>query len=180
MLIAVDLEIPFPRPLVYATYRDQLEEQVAYMDSVDRVEVKSRRQEKGQVYCVNEWHSKTQIPTPIRAVLGEKLFSWTEYAIWNESDLTVKWHIQTHVFTEAVSCAGSNRFRAEGNQTIVEHRGELKIDPEKLTEIPWLLRGQIAKLSEKFLGQQTEENLKQMGEAVRKELEKVKPEKDHE
>ncbi len=26
MLIAVDLEIPFPRPLVYATYRDQLEE----------------------------------------------------------------------------------------------------------------------------------------------------------
>ena len=58
MLISLDLEIPFPRPLVYVTYRDQLEEQVAYMDSVDRVEVTSRRQEKGQVYCVNEWHSK--------------------------------------------------------------------------------------------------------------------------
>ena len=173
MLIAVDLEIPFPRPLVYGTYRDQLEEQVAGMDSVDRVEVKSRRQEQGQVYCVNEWHSNAQIPTPIRAVLGEKLFSWTDSAIWNESDFTVRWQIQTHAFTEAFSCEGSNRFRAEGNKTIVEHRGELKIDPEKLTEIPWLLRGKIAKLSEKFLAQQTEGNLKQMGEAVRKRLEKT-------
>ena len=172
MLIAIDLEISFPRPLVYVTYRDGLKEQVAQMDSVERVEVKSRRQEQEQVYCVNEWHSNAQVPTPIRAVLGEKLFSWTESAIWNESDFTVRWSIQTHAFTEAVFCAGSNRFRAEGNKTVVENRGELKIDPEKLTEIPWLLRGQIAKLSENFLGQQTEENLKQMGEAVKKELEK--------
>ena len=172
MLIAVDLEIPFPCLLVYVTYRDRLEKQVAYMNSVERVEVKSRRQEPGRIYCVNEWHSKVQIPTPIRAVLGEKLFSWTESAIWNESDLTVQWQIQTHAFTEAVSCAGSNYFRAAGNKTVVENRGELKIDPEKLTAIPWLLRGQIASLSEKFLVQQTTMNLQQMGAAVRQELEK--------
>ncbi len=172
MLIAVDLEIPFPRPLVYGTYRDRLEKLSEYMDSVESVEVKSRSQEEGQVYCVNEWHSKTQIPTPIRAVLGKKLFSWTESAIWNESDFTVRWQIQTHAFTEAVSCAGENRFRAEGNKTVVKHRGELRIDPQKLWSIPWFLRSQIAELSEKFLAQQTEGNLKQMGNAVRKELEK--------
>ena len=172
MLIAVDLEIPLTRPLVYGTYRDRLEKLSEYMDSVESVEVKSRSQEEGQVYCVNEWHSKTQIPTPIRAVLGKKLFSWTESAIWNESDFTVRWQIQTHAFTEAVSCAGENRFRAEGNKTVVEHRGELRIDPQKLWSIPWFLRSQIAELSEKFLAQQTEGNLKQMGNAVRKELEK--------
>ena len=172
MLIAIDLEIPFPRPLVYVTYRDRLEEQVAQMDSVDRVEVKSRRQEQGKVYCVNEWHSKTQVPTPIKAVLGEKLFSWTESAIWNESNFIVRWQIQTHAFTEAVSCAGENRFRAEANKTVVEHRGELRIDQQKLWSIPWFLRSQLAELSEKFLAQQTEGNLKQMGDAVRKELEK--------
>ncbi len=173
MLIYLDLEIPFPRPLVYMTYRDQLEEQVAYMDSVDGVEVKSRRQEKGQVYCINEWHSQAQIPAPVRAVLGEKLFSWTEYAIWNESDLTVQWQIQTHAFTEAVSSAGENRFLAEGNKTVVEHRGELRIDPEKLNQIPWFLRSKIAQLSENFLAQQIEVNLKQMGEGVRQVLEKT-------
>ncbi len=180
MLISLDLEIPFPRPRVYVTYRDQLEEQVGYMDGVDGVEVKSRSQEKGQVYCVNEWHSKTQIPTPLRVVLGEQLFSWTESVIWNESDFTVRWQIQTHAFTEAVSCAGSNRFRAEGNKTVVEHRGELRIDPQKLLSIPWFLRSQIAQLSENFLVQQTKTNLKQMGEAVRKELEKLESEKDNE
>ena len=143
------------------------------MDSVDRVEVKSRRQEKGLIYCVNDWHSNAQIPALVRAILGEKLFSWTEYGIWNESDFTVRWQIQTHAFTEAVSCAGENRFLAEGNQTLVQHRGELRSDPQKLWGIPWLLGSQIAQLSENFLAQQIEPNLKQMGAAVRQELEKT-------
>ena len=173
MLISLDLEIPFPRPRVYVTYRDQLEEQVGYMDGVDGVEVKSRSQEKGRVYCVNEWHSKATLPAPLRGVLGEKLFSWTEYGIWNESDFTVRWQIQTHAFTEAVSCDGENRFLAQGNQTLVEHRVELRIDPQQLWSIPWFLRSQIAKLSENFLVQQIELNLKQMGEGVRQELEKT-------
>ena len=173
MLIAVDLEIPFPRPMVYLTYRDQLEQLVKYMDSVDSVEVKSRRQEKERVDCVNEWHSNAQIPAPVRAVLGEKLFSWTESEIWNESDFTVRWQIQTHAFTEAVASSGENRFRAEGNKTVVEYRGELRIDPEKLTGIPRFLRSQIAELSEKLLAQQIFGSLKQMGEGVRQELEKT-------
>ena len=172
MLITVDLEIPFPRPLVYMTYRDQLEEQVCYLESVETVEVKSRRQENGVVYCVNEWHSKAQIPAPIRAVLGEKLFSWTEYETWNQSDFTVRWQIQTHVFSEAVFCAGENHFLAEGNITRVQHRGQLRIEPQKLVGIPWFLRSQIAKLSENFLAQQIEPNLRQMGEAVRQNLKK--------
>ena len=173
MLISLDLEIPFPCPLVYVTYRDQLENLVKYMDLVEGVKVKSRRQEQGKVYCVNEWQSNAQIPAPVRAVLGEKLFSWTEYAIWNESDLTLKWHIQTHAFTEAVSSAGSNRFRAKGNKTVVEHRGELRINPQKLWSIPRVLRNQIAELSEKFLAQQIEGSLKQMVEGIRQELEKT-------
>ena len=172
MLISLDLEIPFPCPLVYVTYRDRLEKLVEYMDLVESVEVKSRRQEKGRVDCVNEWQSNAQIPAPVRAVLGEKLFSWTEYAIWNESDFTVKWHIQTHAFTEAVASAGKNRFRAEGNKTLVEHRGELRINSQKLWSIPRVLRSQIAELSEKFLEQQIEGSLKQMVEGVRQELEK--------
>jgi len=173
MLIAVDIEIPFPRALVYRFYRDQLEKQVEYMDIVDRVEVKSRRQEKGEVYCINEWYSNAQMPAPVRAVLGEKLFSWTDSAIWKESDLSVRWQIQTHAFTAAVACAGENCFRGEGNKTVVEHRGELKIDPEKLWSIPGLLRSQIASLSEKFLVQQIEGSLKQMGAGVRQSLEKT-------
>ena len=173
MLISLDLEIPFPCPLVYVTYRDQLEKLVKYMDLVEGVKVKSRRQEQGKVYCVNEWQSNAQIPAPVRAVLGEKLFSWTEYAIWNESDFTLKWHIQTHAFTEAVSSAGSNRFRAKGNKTVVEHRGELRINPQKLWSIPRVLRNQIAELSEKFLAQQIEGSLKQMVEGIRQELEKT-------
>ncbi|MDJ0687063.1 MAG: hypothetical protein QNJ41_00995 [Xenococcaceae cyanobacterium MO_188.B32] len=55
----------------------------------------------------------------------------------------------------------------------MEHRGELRIDPEKLTGIPQVLRSQIAELSEKFLAQQIFGSLKQMGEGVRQELEKT-------
>ena len=52
MLISLDLEIPFPCPLVYVTYRDQLEQLVKYMDLVEGVKVKSRRREQGRVHCL--------------------------------------------------------------------------------------------------------------------------------
>ena len=173
MLISFDVEIPFPCALVYVTYREQLEKLVAYMDLVEGVEVKSRHQEQGRVDCVHEWHSHGQIPAPVRAVLGEKLFSWTESEIWNESDFTVRWQIQTHAFTAAVTSSGENRFRAEGNKTVVAHRVELRIDPEKLRGIPPVLRSPIAEVSEQLLAQQIVGSLKQMGEGVRQELEKT-------
>ncbi len=166
MIISADTCISFPRPLVYATYRDKLIELIPYMPNVRSIQVKSCRQEAGLVYYVNEWHGGGEIPAAARAILSEEILCWTEYNTWNEADFTEDWHIKTNAFTDAVRCVGKNRFINDGNSTKVEMRGELVIDPEKIKGFPSFLIKSIAHVVEEFLGSKIKPNLLQMGEGV--------------
>ncbi len=173
MIISVDAHIPFPRPLVFQTYRDKLQELLPYMDNVHHIEPKSLHKENGRVVCTNEWHGGGDIPTIAKAFIDEQMLSWTEHNIWNEADFSLEWRITTHAFTEAVSCFGKNHFLEQGNTTIVENRGELVIYPEKIEGIPDFLSSQVAGFVEDLLSQKIGPNLTQMGEGVRRYLEKT-------
>lgn len=173
MLITADLQIPFPRSLVYLTYRDQLVELVPYMPDIRSVEVKSRREENERIYCVNLWHGGGRIPLALRAVIGEAILSWTEYDTWDESNFTLEWRIETHAFTEAVFCAGKNCFLENNGSTMIETRGELIIDPEQIEGFPHSLRGKIANIVENYLGKRIVPNLTQMSEGVHHYLEQT-------
>ena len=174
MNISIDTRIPFPRSLVYATYRDKLIELVPYMPNVRYIKVESRRQEAGQIYCVNNWRGGGDIPMAARAVLSENMLSWREYTTWNESEFTVSWRIETQAFTEAVHCAGKNRFIEDGNTTLIENRGELTIDPKQIKGVPGFLTNQVALLVEDFLGKNIQPNLLQMSQGVRQYLVQTK------
>jgi hypothetical protein len=166
MIILVDTPLTFPRELVFATYRDRLVELTPYMPNVRSIKVKSRHEIEGIVRCVNEWHGGGEIPRAARVVLSEGLLSWTEYTVWNEADFTLEWRIEPYAFTQAVRCAGKNRFLADGNSTLIENRGKLTIDPKKLHSVPTLLRRQLAHLAEEFLGKQIAPNLVEMSVGV--------------
>ncbi len=174
MLINADVTIPFPSSLVYLTYRDKLVELVPYLPNVRSVEVKSRREENQQVHCVNLWHGGGRIPLALRTLLGDGMLSWTEYNTWDESQYTVEWRIETHVFTEAVFCGGKNCFLEKNGTTIIETRGELRIDPKKIEGFPESLKGKIAGMVENFLGKKIVPNLLQMGQEVHNYLERKK------
>jgi hypothetical protein len=173
MIVSVDIRIPFPRSLVYAIYRDKLVELVPYLPNVRSIRVKSRREEKGKVYSINEWHGGGEIPKAARAILSEKMLFWTEYNTWNETDFTMDWQIKTHAFTEAVHCAGKNCFIEEGNGTLIESRGKLMIDPHEIKGFPPFLIGQVSHIIEDFLGKKIEPNLLQMSEGVRHYLDSI-------
>jgi hypothetical protein len=144
---------------------------VPYLPNVRSLKTKSRQKVGERVYSVNEWQAGGKIPPFIRAWLGDELLSWTEYNIWNESDFTVEWRIETHAFTEAVRCSGKNYFLEENGTTLIESRGELKIDQEQLKGVPRILKGQVTRAAEKFLASKIEPNLLQMAEGVRHYLE---------
>lgn len=171
MIISVDSYIPFPRLLVYATYRDKLIELVPYLPNVRRIEVKSRREEGSLIHFLNEWHGGGEIPVVARAVLSEAMLSWTDLATWNESEFTTEWHIRTHVFTEAVRCAGVHHFKETDSGTLIESRGELTIDTKQIKGVPQLLVGPVGRTVEDFLSQKIGPNLLQVSEGVRHYLE---------
>ena len=166
MIISLNTRLPFPRSLVYRTYRDKLLELLPYMPNVREIEVKSKREENGHIYCINEWRGGGEIPAIARAVISEEMLSWTEHNIWNDAEFTLEWRIKTHAYTEAVQCSGKNRFLEEGDSTVIENRGKLVIDQNKLEAIPPFLRGSVASIVEDFLGKKVGPNLVQMGEGV--------------
>ncbi len=172
MIIFAEARIPFPRPLVYSTYRDKLVELVPYLPNVRRVDVLARRQEGGLIHFVNEWHGGGEIPVMARAFLSEAMLSWTDLATWNESEFTSEWQIKTHAFTEAVRCIGVHRFKATDSSTLIESRGELAIDAKELKGVPQLLAGRVGHIVEDFLSQKIAPNLLQVGEGVRQYLER--------
>lgn len=172
MNISTDTRIPFPRSLVYATYRDKLVEIVPYLTNVRSLEIKSRYQEGEILHSIYEWHGGGEIPHLARAILSENMLSWTEHDRWNETDFTVAWKIETHAFTEAVFCSGKNHFLEDGQTTVIESRGRLVIDPKHIKGFPHFLVGQVSHLVEDVLGQKIQPNLLQMSEGVRLYLEK--------
>ncbi|MGF1602594.1 MAG: hypothetical protein ACFCU8_11335 [Thermosynechococcaceae cyanobacterium] len=169
--IDCDTRISFPRPLVFETYRDQLLNLIPYLPNVRDIEIKSRREVQGQLFCINHWHGGGEIPAIARSILSDDMLSWTEHNIWDPVTFTLAWRIETHVFTKAVHCAGENRFLEAESGTIVENRGQLIITPERLEGIPELLRGQVASVVENFLVQKTTPNLLEMGQGVQRYLE---------
>lgn len=171
MLVSADTHIPFPRPLVYTTYRDKLIELVSYLPDVQQIEVKSRREENNLIHLVNEWHGGGDIPFVARAIISESMLSWTDIATWNESDFTTQWHVKTHAFTEAVRCVGVHRFKEIGSGTLIETRGELAIDTNQIEGIPQLLAGTVGRTVEDFLSNKIKPNLLQVSEGVRLYLE---------
>ncbi|MBD2775628.1 hypothetical protein [Iningainema tapete] len=171
MIICADTYIPFPRPLVYATYRDKLVELVPYLPNVRRIEVKSRFEQSGVIHFVNEWHGDSEIPVVARAVLSEAMLKWTDISTWNESEFTTEWRIKTHAFTEAVYCAGKNRFLEYNGGTLIESRGELTIDTKQIKGIPQLLASVVGRTVEDFLSKNIEPNLHSCANSVRLYLE---------
>lgn len=172
MELRADARLPFPRPTVFATYRDKLVDLVPYLPNVRRIEVKSRTEEGAITKIVNVWHGGGEIPAAARAVLSESMLSWTDHASWNESDWSCAWRIETHAFTDAVRCDGSNRFFETPEGTSLEIRGVLEIDAKKIKGVPGFMAGTIGRTIESFLLSKIQPNLVQVSDGIRKFLSK--------
>ncbi len=170
MDLSADARIPFPRPVVFAAYRDKLPELLEYLPNVRAIEVQSRKDAPPITELVNIWRGGGEIPAAARAFISEAMLSWTDHARWDESAFTCAWRIEAHAFTEAVGCQGTNRFLEDGDGTLLQIRGALAIDASKLKGVPRLLSGTVSKTVEEVLGGKIKPNLVQVSDGVRRYL----------
>ncbi len=171
MLLSADATLSFARPLVFATYRDHLADLVEFLPNIRRIEVKTRKNDGSRTELLNEWHGGGEIPAAARAFLSESMLSWSDYASWNEDDWTCTWRIETHAFTEAVSCSGKNHFLEVDGKTRLEIRGELRIDGAKLKGVPKLFSKKVASAVEDILVKKITPNLLSVSDGLREYLE---------
>jgi hypothetical protein len=167
MELHADALIPFPRNVVFATYRDDIPKLLRFLPNVRSIEVKSRKDDGPVVQIVNEWRGGGEIPAAARAVLSEAMMSWTDYATWDAEKLRCEWRTETHAMTEAVDCKGYNVFLEEGpGKTLVQIRGKLEIDGKKIRGVPGFLAGKVGRTVEEFLGGKIGPNLVETAKGV--------------
>jgi len=172
MELRADAHIPFPRELVFTVYRDELSAILKFLPNVRGIENKSRKEEGSRIDLVNIWHGGGEIPAAARAVLSDSMLSWTDYATWHLDAFACDWRIETHAFTEAVSCSGRNVFLEDGpGKTLLQIRGTLTIDAKKIKGVPGFVAGRVGKTIEDFLGNKIQPNLVETIKGLEKYLE---------
>jgi hypothetical protein len=176
MQISADTRIPFPVPVVFSAYRDDLTKLLAYLPNVRSIDVTSRKDSGATAEFVNEWRGGGDIPAAVRAVLSEAILSWTDYATWNADEHVCDWRIATHAFTDAVQCGGRNRFVDDGaGGTRLEVRGSLAIDAKKIRGVPSLLASTVGRAAEAFLVNTIQSNLLETAQGLTKYLREKGP-----
>jgi len=158
MEIVADAVVPYPRPRVFATYRDSLVELVPHLPNIRSIEVKKRVDRGGEVEFVNEWKGGGDIPAVARSVLSESMLSWTDYATWFESDFHVDWRTDIHAFPGAVKSEGKNRYIEVPEGTRLEVRGHFAIDATKVPGVPRMFAKTVGATVEKFMVTQIQRN----------------------
>jgi hypothetical protein len=172
MEIVADALIPYPRPRVFATYRDGLAELAPHLPNIRAIQVLSRTDRGAEVDFVNEWHGGGDIPSVARSVLNENMLRWTDHATWFESDYHVDWRTDIHAFPKAVKCSGKNRYIEVPGGTRLEIRGDFTIDASRIPGVPKLFAKSIGGTIEKFMVAQIVKNTTETARALEKLLAK--------
>ncbi|MBZ0253625.1 MAG: hypothetical protein K8I02_09830, partial [Candidatus Methylomirabilis sp.] len=160
----------YPREVVYRTLRDKLPEVAAFLPDVERIDVKEHAVEGPRVRFVNEWHASAEIPKVAQAFIKPDMLSWTDYALWDETDWSTEWRLETRFFKDKVKVGGRNFYKEEGGRTCVCVRGDLKIEAS-VPGVPKLLQGKVAGEIERFVVRLITPNLTSLTKGLRKYLE---------
>jgi hypothetical protein len=174
MKIEADARIPFPRALVYSTYRDRLPLLVPHLPNIRGIEVMEREDAPGGVEGVsrllNLWRAEGEIPKVAQGILKPEMLAWEDHARWDQNAWTCEWKVVPRFFTDNVTCGGKNQFVDHGDACTLQIRGELDIDLKGVPGVPKFLAGKIAPMVEKFIVSLLTPNLTSVSDGLAKFL----------
>ena len=171
MRIQSESLIRHPQSLVYSAYRDRLPEIAAYIPDVKEIKVESREELDDVVKIHNVWIADRDVPIFARAFLKPEMLRWDDFAEWKDAENRVYWTLRLRVFTDSVTCGGTNTFEEAGDGTTrVKLEGDLDIDVKNIPGVPRLLAGGIKPKIEKFIVSLITPNLKRVNESLQQFL----------
>lgn len=171
MRIESESLIRHPQPVVYRAYRDRLPEIAAYIPDVKEIRVEKREEQDDGVKIHNVWIADRDVPVFAKAFLKPEMLQWDDFADWKDGESRVYWTLKLRVFTDSVTCGGTNSFIEAGDgKTKVRLEGDLDIDVKNIPGVPKLLAGGIKPKIEKFIVSLITPNLKRVNESLQQFL----------
>lgn len=171
MRIHSESVITHPQSEVYLAYRDRLPDVAPYFPDVEEIRVESRTEGEGTVTLHNVWVADREIPVFARAFIKPEMLQWDDHARWSDEERLVRWDIKLRMFTDSVTCSGTNTFEAASDDsTRVRIEGDLDIDLAEVPGVPRLLAKGIKPKLEKFIVSLVTPNLEQVNISLQKYL----------
>lgn len=141
-----------PAVAVYRACRDELTDVARDLVNIERIEQRSRADMPGRTRITNVWHGRGWIPKIAREVVAPEMIVCDAYVTWHDAEQRCDWEIETRFLTECVRCTGQITFRSCGRErTRLTMSGDLTLDVSTVSAVPRLLRGFVARQSERFL-----------------------------
>jgi hypothetical protein len=157
-----------PVDVVYPLIRDRLDLLVPYLPSVKRIEEISRADgDDGRLEVVNHWYTVADVPGPVKKVIKPEMFSWKDYASWNDSERRVDFRLESFLARDLYDARGTNYFNAIGEgKTQLRVTCEVEIHPERVPGVPKVVLRKTLPLIEKVIRQLLEPNLQSVGKGL--------------
>jgi hypothetical protein len=163
--------IPFPRALVFATFRDAMPQLARHLPNITSIEPLERELlPNGDLRAVSLWKASAQeVPALLRPFMKPELTQWRDHALWRADQWVCEWRSELFVFQDQVEARGRNVFLDEGDQTRVLMEGEVKIDGRRLPGGA-LLGARLGEALESFVVRMIGPNLTQANRALERYL----------
>ncbi len=156
-----------PVDVVYPLIRDQLDVLVPYLPSVKRIEEVERQQRDGVLDVVNHWYTVADVPGPLKKVIKPEMFSWKDYASWNDGERKVDFRLESFLARDLYDARGTNYFADAGNGTTeLRVTCNVEIHPDRVPGVPKIVLKKTLPVIEKVIRQLLEPNLKSVGKGL--------------
>lgn len=161
--------IPAPLSVVYSLVKDKLPDIVPYLPSVKRIDkLEEQKLKDNCTRIVNQWYAKVEVPSMVKKFLSEDLFSWKDIALWQDSDTSVSYELESSVGKNLFTARGKNHFKAAKNDTTeLRLSCQIEIHAENIPGIPKLMARGIVPTVEKIIEKMLQPNMTSLGEGIR-------------
>ncbi|TNE49487.1 MAG: hypothetical protein EP343_11585 [Deltaproteobacteria bacterium] len=164
MLLEVEGTITQPADVVYPLVRDEMDKIVPYMPDITHIDVLSREEQAdGRIKMVNQWFSQpSNIPSLLQRFAKPELFSWKDYALWNDKTYSVDFELESPIANDLYDARGTNSFGphpSNDQHTLIRIRCNLTIYPERMPGVPRLLAKKVQPMVENVVRRTLEPNL---------------------
>lgn len=159
-----------PRPLdeVYPLMRDHLDMVVRYLPNVQRIKrIETERTGDDTLKVVNHWFAIAEVPGPVKKVLKPELFSWKDYAEWNDAEHSVSYRLESFLANDLYDAVGTNYFTAVGDdRTELRVTCNLDIHADRIPGVPKIVLRKVIPIVEGVIKQLVAPNLRSVGKGV--------------
>src|SRR5690554_3552498 len=128
--ISVQDSVSSPRNIVFATFRDDLDDLDEFLPDIESITTESREElDGGRTRIVRVWKAQAdEIPTVARKFIKPEMLQWTDTATWDPDNHSCEWEMEVGFLTEAITARGVNRYSEKDGTTGIVIDGLLEVD----------------------------------------------------